>query len=805
MSRLALLVLATAVACLIVGADASARTPSIGGFNEEAEQILIRFREGASPTDVDRLASLPDATYNPTLNVWRADLPPGVTAEAALQDIGDDPNVELAQPNYVYRSARSPDDPEYDRVQRGYFAAINAEAGWDLETGGADIVVAVLDGGVDIAHQELDSKIWANTSELPNGMDDDGNGCIDDVHGCSFLTDIPVGEISDLNGHGTFVSGIIAAESDNGDGVAGLAWGATIMPVRVLDTEGFGTTEQLAAGILYGARNGAAVENLSLSLTPLAGTCPDDPVVDDALMEAHDEHGVVIAAAAGNAGIGCVSFPAASEYTVAVAGSSGPSDPDSRAFFSQWGPEVDLAAPAIDIYSTLPGDSFGSNLGTSFATPFVAGLSALLLSQDSSRTNETVRQIMRETARDVPSDGFANWDGAGIIDVGAALGASPVFAILDVSASQISQLDLSLRVEVDGSPDCEATLWRVSSIAGATIRGSFGAGQCGEFWPPSPARPWSLIAAYSGTKSAVLNAFALTNGDIACAVGGLPTVISPGIGSASSIDCVAEGQVVNDAPQNAQYVAIDSLPSVLHQDVKYATAESDPSVSCAAEFSRSVWFRLGSVGAPADIVIDTVGSDFDTLIAIFAGDPDDAEEVACNDDFDSPQSRVVLRTDGASDYHLLVAAYQHVPAGRLRLNVSRAFSPPNDTIVGSRIVALGEPYPVVQPAHSATAATSDPVLSCVPSYGFSLWFQTNTSDAATLVASTHGSTYDTVVGVLEDIGGDVVEISCNDDSDLGDRTSRASWEALSGRQYYVVVGAFAKRSGGALRLYITDE
>jgi hypothetical protein len=639
----------------------------------------------------------------------------------------------------------------------------------------------------------------------PIGTDDDGNGCIDDMHGCSFLTDSPTGEISDLNGHGTFVSGIIAAESDNGDGVAGLAWGATIMPVRVLDSEGFGTTEQLAAGILYGARNGAGVENLSLSLTPVAGTCPVDPVVNEALKEAHDQHGVVITAAAGNSGIGCVSFPAASEFTIAVAGSSGPSDPDSRAFFSQWGPEVDVAAPAIDIYSTLPGDSFSSNLGTSFATPFVAGLSALLLSQDASRTNETVRQIVRDTARDVPDEGFANWDGAGIIDVGAALGAYPTFAILDVGASQISQLDLSVRVAVDGRPDCEATLWRAPSVAGDAIRGSFGVGQCGEFWPPSLARPWRLIAAYSGTKSAVLDSFALVNEDIACAADGLPVIIADGIGTVASIDCSEAGPVVNDAPEDAQNVPIDSLPSVLRQDVRYATAEDDPSVSCAAEFSRSVWFRVDSGGAPVDIVIDTFGSDFDTVIAVFAGEPADSVEMGCNDDFDSPQSRLQLRTDGTSDYNIMVAAFQRVPAGRLRFNISRSFSPVNDTISGATIVTPDEPYPAVQAAHSATAEGSDPVLSCVPSYGFSLWFNTSSSDAAILVANTHGSTYDTVVTVLEDVHGELIEVACSDDSEPGDRTSLATWEAVAGHHYYIVVGAFAKTSARVLRLSLARQ
>lgn len=801
----------------------NASPPPLADGSTVPGELLVRFLPGppawppiASLASHTRLLSRTAAVrYNRSLDVWRFHLRVGQSVDQALAELREDPRVALAQPNYRYTNALAPDDPLYVQRQRPYYAAINAPAGWDAETGDSRVVVAVLDGGVDIGHPELDGKIWTNGQESMDGQDNDGNGCIDDLHGCNLLASPANGDVGDLDGHGTFISGIIGAETNNGAGVAGMAWNATIMPVRMLDSEGLGTTEQLAAAILYAAGNGADVLNLSLALPPYFGTCPSDAIVDDALRRAHDEFGATIPAAAGNFNLPCVGFPGASPYTIAVGASGAPYDPDVRASFSQWGPEVDVAAPGVDIVSTCPtsvafftsfctGEPYGVGNGTSFATPIVSGLAALLLSQQPNLTNEDVRQRIRATARDLPDEDQMNWDGAGIIDVGAALGAGTAFAVIDARGPDVKELDLSVIVGDPASPLCEVDIWQHPQVSNPTLHGSFGAGECASYWPPSVDRPWRLYGDNAARKAAVLNAWSLRQREASCSAGDLPATVPKGGGVIASINCADAGLLGNDSLGQALYVDVAALPRSLEEDIQYATSLDDPSPSCARSFSRSVWYRLPATGAPGAIVADTFGTAFDTVLAVFRGSPGDLQEVACNDDFNVRQSRVVWRTDGVSEYYVMAAALQTVPAGRLRMNFNPGRIPPND----SQETALSlEPaaVPFVQPAHSATGIDSDPRLSCVAGYGFSLWFRVSAQEGQRLTVSSEGSDYDTALGVFALDGGDTrAEVACNDDAGGGTRTSKASWQATAG-DYLVVVGAFAGRVGGVLRLQLTAE
>ena len=789
----------------IVLAGAQTAVPAATGPEGVApDRVLVRYREGPPQTPSLLAGGTGSTRYVPLLNVWGIDLPPAVSVDDALAGLRADPAVEFAQPSYTYTSARAPDDPMYREAQHPYYAVINAPAGWDVETGDASVVVAVLDGGVDTSHTELDDHIWTNAGETANGFDDDGNGCIDDITGCNLLSDPPDGDIGDRDGHGTFVSGIIAAESDNGVGVTGVAWDATIMPVRVLAEGGIGETEQLAAGILYAAQNGAQIENLSLALLPQGSTCPTDPIVEEAVRRAHDDFGTVVVAAAGNFNLGCVAFPASSQYTIAVGASGPPTDPDTRAFFSQWGPEVDVAAPGIGIVSASPGESYSTNLGTSFSTPIVAGLAALLLAQDPSRTNEDVRRIIRETARDLPDDQHANWDGAGLTDVGAALGVGAVSAFVDARGPRAAALSFSVAVGDPDHPSCQSTFWDRPEVSGDRVRGTFGVGECAAYWPPAPDRPWFLRSARASAKAAALEAWALSSAGLSCAAAGLPVFISRGPPLVSRIDCNGSGDVIaNDTPPAALVLDAGQLPQHLQQDVRHATAStSDPGPSCLGgiEFSRSVWYRLPPAGEPQALAADTFGSDFATVLAVYRGDPSGQSEVACNARFGSTQSRVVWRADGASDYYLMAAAFQKVPAGDLSLNISRASVPANDEPARPLTIGPSDQYLTVQPAHSATSSVDDPSLTCRSTYGFSLWFRLVSTQDETLTLSTGESDYDTIIGVLRPDENGWTEVGCNDDVALGDRTSRVSWEAAAGREYMVVVGAFPGQTGGVLRL-----
>jgi subtilisin family serine protease len=329
-----------------------------------------------------------------------------------------------------------PNDPFYVGRQQWYYDLVNAPKAWDVETGKPGVIIAVLDTGLDVTHPDLKDNVWTNTGEIAgNGIDDDGNGCVDDTHGCNFADSsiacagahaAPNSEIADDNGHGTFVAGVAAAKGNNAIGVTGMAPNATIMPVKVLDCEGAGTALAATQGILYAAKNGAKVINMSF------GADEDSLTLRAAIAEAHDRYGVVIVAATGNSGGAVVTFPARDESVIAVSATDHRS-PDTKAPFSNWGPEVTVTAPGVDIASTLPtkfcgpgwscvsGQPYALGSGTSFSAPLVAGAVALILSKGPPMSPDAVKSRLMTTADDLPDGAYAHWDGAGRIQTDLAL------------------------------------------------------------------------------------------------------------------------------------------------------------------------------------------------------------------------------------------------------------------------------------------------------------------------------------------------------------------------------------------------
>ena len=285
-----------------------------------------------------------------------------------------------------------------DRGGREWGAdAVNAPEVWAKGYTGEGVVVAVLDTGVDRNHDDLKNNIWTNSGEIAdNGRDDDGNGYIDDFYGWNF--DGNNNSTLDVDGHGTHVSGTIAAEN-NGFGVTGIAYDAQIMPVKVLDDFGSGSNTAVADGIYYAVDNGADVINLSLG-----GSLPTFEV-EEAVKYA-SEQGVTVVMAAGNSGGQMPLYPAryADRYGIAV----GAIDEDkSLANFSNRAGSEELTyvtAPGVDIYSTLPDNKYDSYSGTSMATPHIAGVVALMLSANPSLDNNQIRQILEETSGDDSQD-----------------------------------------------------------------------------------------------------------------------------------------------------------------------------------------------------------------------------------------------------------------------------------------------------------------------------------------------------------------------------------------------------------------
>ncbi len=306
------------------------------------------------------------------------------------------PYVEYAEPNYIAHAFTTPNDP-YWSSQWG-MTKIEAPSAWDITTGSNSVVIAIVDTGVDLFHPDLSGKL---------------------VSGYDFVNDDS--NPQDDYGHGTHVAGIAAARTNNGTGVAGLSWGAKIMPVKVLDNNGSGGYEDVASGIIYAANNGADIINLSLG-----GAAPSS-VLEDAVEYAY-ALGYVVVAATGNEN-STVSYPARYPEVIAVAATD---SNDQRASFSNYGPEVDVAAPGVSIRSTYwwGGSTYGWLSGTSQASPHVAGLAALIWSVSPGLNNTQVESIIKQTAKDLGAAGRDNYYGFGRINARRALKATaPSLAI----------------------------------------------------------------------------------------------------------------------------------------------------------------------------------------------------------------------------------------------------------------------------------------------------------------------------------------------------------------------------------------
>jgi subtilisin family serine protease len=262
-------------------------------------------------------------------------------------------------------------------------ADIDAERAWDLTAGDPSVIVAILDSGTDVDHEDLAAGVWHNDGENPtNGVDDDGNGYVDDWEGWDFENNN--NDPRSGSSHGTFVTGIVNAAGSNGVGVAGIAGGRGGPGVRGMAL-GIGSSAPNAAvlddAIVYAADNGARVITISVAIG-------QTQAIDDALDYAYNVKDVFIDCAAGNAS-SAVAYPATRPEVVAVAATN---DDDARTWFSNLGPEIEVAAPGEGLLSTTPGDNYTTDAGTSFSAPYVAGLAGLIRGRDGGEQPERNRR-----------------------------------------------------------------------------------------------------------------------------------------------------------------------------------------------------------------------------------------------------------------------------------------------------------------------------------------------------------------------------------------------------------------------------
>jgi subtilisin family serine protease len=395
----------------------------------------------------------------PQLGLALVRVPSGRALANAVADL-EAAGIAWAEPNYTFTLDKAPNDPHYP-TQSLYLDRIDASAAWDITTGRPEIVIAILDTGVDTDHADLRDGIWRNPGEIPgNGLDDEGNGFIDDVQGWDFAAN--ENDARDDHGHGTHVAGIAVARIDNEIGIAGLAGRATVMPVDVFGG-GIGTYEDLIRAIVYATDNGAHVINMSLGASSYSRG-------EEAAVNYAHSRGVVLVAAAGNTGSGERSeqlhYPAAHENVIAVASTQAD---DGLSGFSTRGDFVDVAAPGSGIYSTYPG-GYGYMSGTSMATPHVAGLAALILSRNPSLTPHQVRAAIETAVDDLGPVGRDIYYGLGRVNAARAVAAVGPSDQLPPTPAPGDRLNLDLpgcrEIIVNGGFESGLTGWQ----AGGAIR-----------------------------------------------------------------------------------------------------------------------------------------------------------------------------------------------------------------------------------------------------------------------------------------------------------------------------------------------
>ncbi len=392
-------------------------------------KVLVKFKSLPSGNELKNFATshrlLVDKQI-PRIDVFRFAISDGQKVPDVVKRIAADRRVEFAEPDYIRYATYTPSDPLFS--QQWDMTKIGLPLFWDVELGDPTIIVAVLDTGVDLDHPDLVNQLWQNPGEIPgNGDDDDLNGYDDDYNGYDFAGDGPLpgqgaeDPIPDDTyvGHGTHVSGTIAAEQDNGIGISGEAPGVKIMAVRVLGgILGAGYSSDISDGVIYAADNGASVINMSLGGTAKSAT------EYNALKYAWDNN-VFIAAAAGNEGDSGnpISYPAAYVFTMSVGATD---SNDVIAMFSTHNIFLEISAPGVNILSTVPPGVYEDGWsGTSMATPHVAGLAALLYSANANIANWQVRAMLQAGVIDRAAAGWDAFHGYGRADSSELL-AEPV-------------------------------------------------------------------------------------------------------------------------------------------------------------------------------------------------------------------------------------------------------------------------------------------------------------------------------------------------------------------------------------------
>lgn len=338
--------------------------------NVTPQEIIVKFKDNVSDSKAKSLAvKAKDEVKEKTPKFHVIKVKDG-NVEAAIAEYEASGDVEYAEPNYTYHASWTPNDTYFSNGVQYAPQKVSAQSAWDITRGSSSTKIAILDTGVDYNHPDLAGKVIKGYDYVDNDWD-------------------PM----DRHDHGTHAAGIAAAQTNNARGIAGMAPSVSIYAVRVLDANGSGSLDDIANGIYHAVDSGAKV--VSLSLGGPSGSTSLQNAVNYAVSK-----GSVVVVAAGNENTSAPSYPAYYSGAIAVAATD---RNDNRASFSNYGSWVDVAAPGVDIASTVRNGGYAYMSGTSMACPLVAGIAGLLASQGRSAAN--IRAAIENTADYVPGTG----------------------------------------------------------------------------------------------------------------------------------------------------------------------------------------------------------------------------------------------------------------------------------------------------------------------------------------------------------------------------------------------------------------
>lgn len=375
------------------------------------DELLVRFKPNLPKSAIDQINATIGAQvlqeFQIVSNLQRVKLPPSLSVPEAIARYKSTPNVLYAEPNYIHKKDQNaqltPNDPSFNQLwglhntgQTGGTpdADIDAVEAWDISTGSSSVVVFVIDTGVDYNHPDLTANLWNNPGETPaNGIDDDGNGYIDDIYGIdTYYNDT---DPFDGDGHGTHVSGTIGAIGNNSVGVVGVNWNVKIGHCKFLSDFGSGTTAGAISCLQYILalkQTGNPANNVIATNNSWGGGGFSQALLD--AIRSHMNAGILFIAAAGNADANndTALFLPASYYMPNMIAVAATTHTDAKAGFSNYGRHtVHIGAPGASILSTTPNNTYDTFSGTSMATPHVTGLAALIKAQFPSFTWHQIR------------------------------------------------------------------------------------------------------------------------------------------------------------------------------------------------------------------------------------------------------------------------------------------------------------------------------------------------------------------------------------------------------------------------------